>query len=635
MTLAQDGAQSPDGHRLELAALGAALLGHSESILGLTAAPERGPDAVNAGDGGQIGDGLSELFELSTRALARRLGATDASSDPELEGEMARLLDRVVVQPGRPLGEATRSFMRWRDATCEVLNECAQEIACSRDVLIQALALVQVGLDVMLTQLCTVFDENRRRIEEQLARRQQELAYTASHDALTGLPNRSLMLDRGAQMLVRARRHRTPVAALSIDLDDFKCINDTLGRGAGDEILKAMAGRLREVVRESDAVGRVGGDEFLLIVDELTLATGAEVVAERLQAALQEPFSLGDDEQTRLTVTASIGIASGEHVSVEELLRDAEIALDRAKRDDKSSYVVFQPDMHDVVQSRMTLEQDLREATVAQDFFVVYQPTFDLRDMSPIGMEALIRWRHPARGVVAPNDFIPQLEEAGLIADVGRWVLEEACRQGARWRAEGFDIGIAVNVSARQLERDQFVTEVQTALADSRMTPTALTLEITESTLMRDPERTAARLAAIKSLGVRLAIDDFGTGYSSLSHLQQLPVDSLKIDRSFICRVSDNPEGEKLIHTLVQLGKALSIETLAEGIEQQRELSLLRDEQCDSGQGFLFAKPLTVEAASAFLANWRDSQPGQSSPTGNLPGVARSTEAVQAPLTRT
>jgi len=247
---------------------------------------------------------------------------------------------------------------------------------------------------------------------------------------------------------------------------------------------------------------------------------------------------------------------------------------------------------------------DVRDALSNDEFFLVYQPTFDLRDMSPTGVEALLRWKHPTRGIVQPNDFIPLLEETGLIIEVGKWVLDEASRQGAAWRKAGYPIGMAVNVSGRQLDTDEFVTNVRDALSDSELDPDALTIEITETTLMRNVEETARRLTAIKELGVRIAIDDFGTGYSSLAHLQQFPVDALKIDRSFISRLTESSEGETLMHTLVQLGKALSIETLAEGIEQQQELSLLQAEHCDSGQGFLFARPLDVDATEAFLENW-------------------------------
>jgi len=269
--------------------------------------------------------------------------------------------------------------------------------------------------------------------------------------------------------------------------------------------------------------------------------------------------------------------------------------------------------MQDTIQNRMELEMDLREALENEEFFLAYQPTLNLSDMRPTGVEALIRWEHPVRGVVQPDDFIPLLEETGLITEVGKWVLEEACRQGAVWRAAGYPIGMAVNVSGRQLDTDQLVIDIEDALSDSGLDPQVLTIEITETTLMRNVEETARRLTQIKALGVRIAIDDFGTGYSSLAHLQRFPVDALKIDRSFISGLQHNQEGETLIHTLVQLGKSLSIETFAEGIEQQQELTLLKDEDCDSGQGFLFARPLDVDATEAFLQEWAEERLPQTS----------------------
>jgi EAL domain-containing protein (putative c-di-GMP-specific phosphodiesterase class I) len=275
----------------------------------------------------------------------------------------------------------------------------------------------------------------------------------------------------------------------------------------------------------------------------------------------------------------------------------------RAKWDGKNGYVVFETGMQDTIQKRMEMEMDLRVALENDEFSLVYQPTFDLSDMTPIGVEALIRWNSPTRGTIQPDDFIPLLEETGLITDIGRWVLLEACSQGAAWHRAGYPIGMAVNVSARQLDTDQLTVDIEDALSASDLPAEALTIEITETTLMRNAEETARRLTTIKALGVRIAIDDFGTGYSSLTHLQKFPVDALKIDRSFITGLTDNREGETLIRTLVQLGKALSIETLAEGIEQQQELSLLREEDCDSGQGFLFARPLDVAATEAFLAS--------------------------------
>jgi diguanylate cyclase (GGDEF)-like protein len=485
-----------------------------------------------------------------------------------------------------------------------VVRETAEQLDLPPEVLAWALGMLQRSLDVTLVRMCQSFESERQRAHEELTRRQEELAFLATHDALTGLPNRTLILDRVEQMLVRSRRSQTPVAALFIDLDNFKSINDTLGHGAGDELLRAVAARLDGVVRDIDALGRLGGDEFVIVAEGMSLSAGPELIAERLLEALKQPFELKGAEMNRLTVTASVGIAAGDRVSAEELLRDADIAMYRAKWEGKNRYVVFESGMQDAVQSRMELEMDLRTAFENQEFFLVYQPTFDLQEMTPTGMEALIRWRSPVRGIVQPDDFIPLLEETGLIADVGAWVLREACMQGGVWRRNGFHIGIAVNVSARQLDTDEFVTEVHDALTKSGLEPGALTIEITETTLMSNADETARRLVAIKELGVRIAIDDFGTGYSSLAYLQRFPVDALKIDRSFISRVSQDPEGETLIRTLVQLGKSLSIETLAEGIEQSGELTLLKEEHCDSGQGFLFARPLDLAACNSFLQEW-------------------------------
>jgi diguanylate cyclase (GGDEF)-like protein len=416
-----------------------------------------------------------------------------------------------------------------------------------------------------------------------------------------------LIQDRVEQTLARSRRNQTPAAALFIDLDNFKDINDTLGHSAGDELLKAVAARLDGVIRDADALGRLGGDEFVVISEEISLTAAPELVAERLLEALKHPFQLGESKKTRVTVTASIGIAIGEQTSAEELLRNADIAMYRAKWDGKDRYSVFEAGMQETVRRRMELEMDLREALENDEFFLAYQPTINLSDMKPTGVEALIRWKHPRRGVLQPDGFIPLLEESGLIVEIGKWVLEQACAQGAAWRAAGYPISMAVNVSGRQLDTDQITADIEGALSDSGLDPAALTIEVTETTLMRNTEETARRLAEIKQLGVHIAIDDFGTGYSSLAHLQQFPVDALKIDRSFISGLKGNQEGETLIRTLVQLGKALSIETFAEGIEQQEELSLLKDEHCDSGQGFLFAHPLDVAATEAFLQkSWAD-----------------------------
>jgi diguanylate cyclase (GGDEF)-like protein len=548
---------------------------------------------------------FEKVGAVSTVAVARWMAGESPEVAREVGQESWKIFGQLAAQQAAPLNEVTKRCLRWRDAAAEVVHELAAPLDLADTIVEHAAAMLQRSLDVTLVRMCQSFEAERQRAQEELTRRQEELAFMATHDGLSGLPNRTLILDRVEQMLVRARRNQTPVAALFIDLDNFKTINDTLGHGVGDQLLCAVAARLEGVVRDIDALGRLGGDEFVIVAEGMSLAVGPELIAERLLEALKPPFAL-EGADTKLSVTASVGIAMGDRSSAEELLRDADIAMYRAKWEGKNRYVVFETGMQDAVQARMELEMDLRDAFDKEEFFLVYQPTFDIQEMVPKGLEALLRWRHPKRGVVQPDEFVPLLEETGLIVDVGGWVLREACRQAADWRGAGHQVGIAVNVAAMQLERDELLDEIAQALSDSGLAPAALTIEITETAIMTDAEETARRLAAIKELGVRVAIDDFGTGYSSLAYLQRFPVDALKIDRSFISRLGQDSEGETLIRTLVQLGRSLSIETLAEGIEGTDELSLLREEHCDVGQGFLFAHPLEVDACESFLCQWVD-----------------------------
>jgi len=590
--------------REDLPPLGEALKARADDVLRRTV-------ALTTGSGEPVDAVVQESFERistsSTIAVARWIAGEGIEVAVEAGRETWEIFGELAAHRAAPLNEVTRRCFIWRNVMAEVLHESAAQLGVSPEALAQALSILQLSLEFSLLRMCECFETERQRTDEELKRREEELSFLATHDALTGLPNRTLILDRVEQMLARSARSQAPVAALFVDLDNFKSINDTLGHGVGDELLRAVAARLDGVIRGADALGRLGGDEFVVITEELSLAAGPELIAERLLDALKHPFKLGAGQKTRLTMTASVGIAIGERTSAEELLRDADIAMYRAKWDGKNRYAVFEAGMQDTIQHRMELEMDLREALGKDEFFLAYQPTFDLQDMSPNGVEALIRWKHPVRGVVQPDAFIPLLEETGLITEIGKWVLEEACRQGAAWRAAGYPIGMAVNVSGRQLDTDQLVVDIEDALSHSGLDPAALTIEITETTLMQNIEETARRLTQVKQLGVRIAIDDFGTGYSSLAHLQRFPVDALKIDRSFIAGLKHNQEGETLIHTLVQLGKALSIETFAEGIEQQQELSVLRDEDCDSGQGFLFARPLDVAATEMLLQElWTD-----------------------------
>jgi diguanylate cyclase (GGDEF)-like protein len=426
----------------------------------------------------------------------------------------------------------------------------------------------------------------------------EQIRHQALHDALTGLPNRALVLDRVEQMVSRARRRFGVPSVLFIDLDGFKEINDTLGHTAGDQLLRAVAARLEAVLRHSETIGRLGGDEFVVLTEGDTNGPAPELVAERLLDVLREPFEIAG---LSVKVTASIGIAVGDRSAPGELLRDADIALYRAKASGKNRHVVFAPEMHAAVLDHRQLELDLRAALALDEFFLVYQPICSLETRAVTGVEALLRWRHPTRGVVQPALFIPMLEETGMIVDVGRWVLHTACAQAAAWHRSGHPLDLSVNVSAKQLDHDDFIADVHGALEATGLHPSALVLEITESVAMRDADATAVRLSRFKDLGVRVAIDDFGTGYSSLAHLRRFPVDSLKIDRSFIAGIRESPETEALVHMLVQLGKTLAIETVAEGIEDYDQYSHLRREHCDSGQGFLIARPLEVSDVEGFL----------------------------------
>jgi len=585
---------SADEATEDLRRLGEALNARAKDVVAGTVARTRASKhALDAA----VEESFERVGMASTAAVASWMAGQGLEAAREVGMETWHIFGQLAADRVAPLQEVLKRCLRWRDAAADVLHESAKELGVGAEVLSLALAALQRTLDITLIQVGEFFESERHRADEQLA-------FLATHDALTGLPNRTLILDRVEQMLARSRRSQAPVAALFIDLDNFKAINDTLGHGVGDELLCAVAARLDGVVRAADALGRLGGDEFVVISEDLSIAAGPELIAERLLDALDQPFKLGAGNETRVTVTASIGIAVSEKAEAADLLRDADIAMYRAKWDGKNRYVVFETSMQDKVQNHMELEMDLREALENEEFFLAYQPTLNLSNMTPNGVEALIRWKHPVRGIVQPDDFIPLLEETGLIVEVGKWVLDEACAQVAAWRQTGYPIGIAVNVSGRQLDTDQLIGDIEGALSRSGLDPGALTIEITETTLMRNVEATARRLTAVKALGVRIAIDDFGTGYSSLAHLQRFPVDALKIDRSFILGLQNNQEGETLIHTLVQLGKSLSIETFAEGIEQPQELSLLRDEHCDSGQGFLFARPLDVQATEAFLADW-------------------------------
>jgi diguanylate cyclase (GGDEF)-like protein len=461
------------------------------------------------------------------------------------------------------------------------------------------LLLTGIALSVLLGALVFVLGTGRARAWRLVDLKTGELLHQALHDGLTGLPNRALITDRVEQLLARSRRNGTAGAVMFVDLDEFKNVNDTLGHEAGDQLLQAVAARLTGGLRSVDTIGRLGGDEFVVLVDgESQIAP--ELVAERLVELLREPFEL-DCSPTPIMLTTSVGIAVGERTAASELLRDADMALYRAKATGKNCYEVFRPEMETALRRELELELDLRSALAHDQFRLVYQPIYNLDDLSLVGIEALLRWDHPSLGVIAPDDFIPLLESSGQILEVGRWVLNTACQQMADWHAHGSTLWISVNVSGRQLDDDIIVADVRDALELSGLDPTKLTIEITETALMNNVQATSRRLHEIKALAVSLAIDDFGTGYSSLASLQQFPIDMIKIDRAFTDALRSSPHSDALIRILVQLGKDLGLNTLAEGVETIDQLDHLRTEHVDDVQGFLLSKPLQADALQALI----------------------------------
>jgi diguanylate cyclase (GGDEF)-like protein len=457
-----------------------------------------------------------------------------------------------------------------------------------------------LALSLLLGALIYVLGSGRADSRGLVNERNDELRFQALHDSLTGLPNRALIMDRIDQLLARSRRNGTVGAALYIDLDDFKNVNDSLGHEVGDRLLASVATRMASTLRGADTIGRMGGDEFVVLIDGSEPMVAPELVAERLLDVMRQPFEF-DGSLISLYANTSIGIAVGDRATGGELLRDADIALYQAKAKGKNRYEFFHPEMQTDIGRRIRLEVDLRSALAAEQFHLVYQPIYNLDDLAVVGVEALLRWEHPTDGLLRPDEFIPILEQTGQIREVGAWVLHQACAQMAAWRIRGASLNVSVNVSSRQLDDDRIIEHITHALLTTGLPPNALIIEVTETALMRDTDSAVRRLRAIKDLGVSVAIDDFGTGYSSLAYLQQFPVDCIKIDKSFTNAMVGSPESEALIRTFVQLGRDLGLKTLAEGVESTGEMDLLRADNVDEAQGYLFARPLAPEVLETRL----------------------------------
>jgi diguanylate cyclase (GGDEF)-like protein len=428
---------------------------------------------------------------------------------------------------------------------------------------------------------------------------EQRITHQAMHDALTGLPNRALLTDRLDQALAKARSGQASVAVLFVDIDRFKVVNDSLGHDAGDRVLVAVANRLRESVEPGDTVARFGSDEFVVLCERLDTPDEALLVAERIRRALETPIPVHGMD---LGLAASIGIAVGHDAAdAESLLRDADTALDRAKGMNSSGLQIFDQDLRERAERRLELEAGLRHALQARELSVVYQPIVAVSSGDVVGVEALVRWNHPVHGEIPPLEFIPLAEETGQVIAIGRFVLEEACRQVAAWNEQGHHVRMSVNLSARQLTRGDLVETVARCLATYRIEPSQLCLELTETALLQSTVEGAATLQTLYDRGVHVSLDDFGTGYSSLSYLQQLPVDAMKIDRSFVERLGRDSSASEFVAAIMALARALSLDVVAEGVETIEQLAELRRHGCSLVQGYLFARPQPAAAVTAVL----------------------------------
>jgi diguanylate cyclase (GGDEF)-like protein len=576
--------------------LGTALLEHRDEIARLVL--ERW--IAGRRDPGPVDDRVrSDVIRFCTNGveqIAHFLSTGEVVSRKDAQRQAAP--GRAAANQTVSLGDLTKMYLFWRDATVEVLRAEARRLGCEDESLELALIAAQVGSDSALVRVARSFDAERAALQARLDEEQSRLAHQALHDALTGLPNRVLFLERLAQAVEAAARRSVHSAVLFVDIDRFKTVNDIAGHAAGDQLLIGVARRLREVLRPADTVARLGGDEFVVLCENLyDVQKEAVAIAERICSTLAQPFSFSDNE---LFTSASVGLAfvrPGDDPHV--LVARADSAMYMAKQRGRSRWEIYHPDFDERTTRRAELINGLHRAVERGELVLHYQPVRDLTSGEVVAMEALVRWQHPTLGIVAPTEFIPLAEDTGLIEEIGRWVLTEAATQCLAWRNEGHEqVSVSVNVSGRQLQNPEFPQEVESILKATGLPASALSMEVTESVIVTEGSVGHEVLDDLQRLGIRLAIDDFGIGYSSLAYLAKLPVHSLKVDRTFIAGLGSAQDGS-IVAAMVDLAHTLGLEVVAEGVETETELEHLRQARCDEAQGFLLGRPAPLASLRA------------------------------------
>jgi diguanylate cyclase (GGDEF)-like protein/PAS domain S-box-containing protein len=516
----------------------------------------------------------------------------------------------LLEAAGRPMAEVFRTLNPTSTESTETTAEVATLQIRSAHLPPSCILIRRDGLEIPIEEsIAAIHDTEGRATGAVIVFRDvsvaqamaQQMTHSAKHDYLTGLPNRMLLNDRIGQAIAAARRHAKQVAVLFLDLDGFKHINDSLGHTIGDQLLQSVAERLVGCVRGADTVSRQGGDEFVVLLSELVQSEDAAIMAGRILRSVAESHSV---DQHDLHITTSIGVSVYPHdgTTAESLIRNADTAMYQAKENGRQSFQFFMPAMNAQAVERQFIEESLRRALERKEFVLHYQPKINLSTGEIIGGEALLRWTHPSRGMISPAQFIPIAEDSGLILPIGRWVLRQACEQAQAWVDAGLrPTTMAVNVSAMEFRDDEFLKSLFVILTETRLDPQALELELTESVLMKRVDFTATVLQTLRKRGVQVAIDDFGTGYSSLSYLRKFPIDSLKIDQSFVRQIVGGEDDAAIVTAVISMAKSLKLRVVAEGVETLQELEFLQAHECDEAQGYYFSRPVTAPEFAKLL----------------------------------